>query len=220
MLHGVSAFAGGGEVQALKSEFASNLAKATVPVLKKQIDDLWLIERKAAEARDYDTALAASSEKKRLKALLDDQEKLAFLAAAQNTGTGEKEPAHITLKPTDAQLDHVRFDATAGVLTDWSVAEASATWKLPGLPAGGYEVILKYESGIQEGGSVKVQEKFFTLSADLQTTLKVPIDHRLGILRIRDGDGIFKISAKTVLKGNLMRLLSVDLLPVNQINDE
>ena len=212
--------ASAGDLQSLKSEFASSLAKATVPVLKKQIDELLAIERKAAETRDYDTALAASSEKKRLKALLDDQEKLSFLATAQSTNSTDKPPLKIVLKPAEAQLDRVRLDTQSGVLTDWAVPEACAIWKLPGLPAGGYEVVLKYESGIEEGGSVKVQEQFFSLSADLQTTLKGPIEHRLGILRIRDGSGIFKISAKSVLKGNLMRLQSVDLLPVNHINDE
>jgi hypothetical protein len=89
-------------------------------------------------------------------------------------------------------------------------------WRLPDLPPGGYEVILRYSSGPLEGGSVRVQESFYSLNADLGTTLKGFDDHNVGTLRVRDGAGQLKISAVKVLKDNLMQLQSVELVPANR----
>lgn len=210
------------DVQALRTDFSAKLASASLPVLEQQLASIIALERKAADATDYASAQAASEEKKRLQSIIAEFKKVSLLAIGTTAVTSRKNSPSIILKPADARdgLSGVRIDPETGLLTDWSKPGASATWKLSGLAPGGYEVILKYESGALEGGSIVVEEKFFMLSATLQTTLNGPMEHRLGVLRIRDGDGTLKITAKTVLKGNLMRLHSVELLPVNRSTND
>lgn len=204
------------EMKALRAEFTASLATATIPVLRQQVKDLLALEKKAAAARDYDTAIAARDERKRIEAAIADLDKASLFASSASTTAGDAEPERVVLKLADAKLDRVRFDPNAGVLTDWSGTGASATWQLPNLAPGGYEVVLKYQSGPLEGGSVLVQESFYTLSADLQTTLKEATEHNLGTLRLRKGDGQLKLSARTILKSNLMQLHSVELIPANR----
>lgn len=199
-----------------QARLEADLIKVTVPVLRQQITALTAIEKKAVVARDYDSAIAARTERLKLEAEVAAQEKLSLLLAARQGKEAVEAPERIVFKPAEAKLDRVRLDAAAGVLTDWEGPGSSATWKLSGLPPGGYEVVLRYSSGALEGGSVMVQESFFSLTSDVPTTLKGFTEANIGTLKIRDGDGILKVSAKTVLKDNLMQLQSVELIPANR----
>lgn len=194
----------------------ADLIKSTVPVLRQQIASLEALEKKAAASRDYDTAIAARNERQRIEAEIAAKEKMARLLDTRLLGEAAEIPEKIVFKPADAKLDRVRYDSAAGVLTDWSAVGSCASWKLPGLPAGGYEVVLKYSSDALEGGSLIVSETFFTLSSAVKTTLKAPIEDNIGTLKIRDGTGELKISVKTLLHGNLMKLQSVELIPANR----
>ena len=205
----------GVDLRPLQSKLETDLINATTPALKQYVTELQALEKKAAAARDYDTAIAVRSESQKIEAQIASQEKLSLLLEARQQPAVDDAQEHIVLKPADAKLERVRYDPKASVLTDWSGAGSSATWQLPSLPAGGYDVVLHYASGPLEGGSVLVQEMFYTLSAELGTTLKGFEEQNLGTLRVRDGTGIFKISAKTVLKSNLMQLQSVELVPTN-----
>ncbi len=199
-----------------QARLEADLIKATVPVLRQQVAALTALEKKAVTVRDYDSAIAARTERLKLEAVVTAQEKLSLLLAARQGKEAVEAPERIVFKPAEAKLDRVRLDAAAGVLTDWEGPGSSATWKLSGLPPGGYEVVLRYSSGALEGGSVMVQESFFSLTSDLQTTLKGFTDTNIGTLKIRDGDGSLKVSARTVLKDNLMQLQSVELIPANR----
>ncbi len=202
----------------LRARLELNLAQNTVPALRDYATELGALEKQAASARDYDTAAAVRKERLQVLAEAASQEKLALLLETRQPGLDPSAASEkIVLKIADAQLDGgVALDAVSGALTGWSHAGASATWKLPDLPAGGYEVVLRYASGPMEGGTVLVQETFFTLTSNINTTLKGPEEQNLGTLKIRDGSGTFKISAKTVLHDNLMQLLGVELLPANR----
>jgi hypothetical protein len=199
-----------------RAQFESELLGSTLPVLKQQVAELAALEKKAAAARDYDAAIAIRTERERIEVEISSQAKLLLLLEARQQSIASKPPERILLKPSEAQLSGVRHDPTAGVLTGWTTAGATAVWRLPDLPPGGYEVILRYSSGPLEGGSVRVQESFYSLNADLGTTLKGFDDHNVGTLRVRDGAGQLKISAVKVLKDNLMQLQSVELVPANR----
>lgn len=199
-----------------RAQFESELLGSTLPVLKQQVAELAALEKKAAAARDYDAAIAIRTERERIEAEISSQAKLLLLLEARQQSIASKPPERILLKPSEAQLNGVRHDPAAGVLTGWTTAGATAVWRLPDLPPGGYEVILRYSSGPLEGGSVRVQESFYSLNADLGTTLKGFDDHNVGTLRIRDGAGQLRISAVKVLKDNLMQLQSVELVPANR----
>lgn len=209
--------AGGGELATLRARLELTLAKNTLPALREYASELGSLEKQAVAARDYDTAAVVRSERLRVTAEAASQEKLALLLETRQQGLDSNSSSEkIVLKIGDAQLDGVKLDAATGSLTGWSHPGASATWKLPDLPSGGYEVVLRYSSGPLEGGSVIVQEAFYTLTSNIVTTLKGFEEQNIGTLKIRDGSGIFKISAKTVLKDNLMQLQGVELLPANR----
>jgi hypothetical protein len=203
----------------LRKQFEHDSLQAGLPVLRRQVETLRAMELKAAEARDYDTALAARTERMKLSVTLADQEKMELLVEAQSAVAERKETQRIVLNPAEAKLSGVELEAKA--LTLWSGMDASATWKLPDLAPGGYEVILKYECDSAGKDGMMVQEKFFTLSGEWQTsTKKGPVEHRLGILRVRDGGGLFKVVARTDLKGKLLKLQSVELVPVTHSSDD
>jgi hypothetical protein len=208
----------GTDLQPLRKQFEHDSLQAGLPVLRRQVESLRAMELKAAEARDYDTALAARAERRKLSATLADQEKMELLVEAQSAVVGRKETQRIVLNPAEAKLSGVELEAKA--LTHWSGIDASATWKLPDLAPGGYEVILKYECDSAGKDGMMVQEKFFTLSGEWQTSAKGPVEHRLGILRVRDGGGLFKVVAKTDLQGKLLKLQSVELVPVTHSSDD
>ena len=199
-----------------RAQFETELLGSTLPVLKQHVAELAGLEKKAVSARDYEAAIAIRTERERVESEISSQAKLLLLLEARQQSITAKTPERILLKPAEAQLNGVRFDRAAGVLTGWTAPGATAVWRLPDLPTGGYEVVLRYSSGPLEGGSVQVQEAFYTLRADLSTTLKGFEDHNLGTLRLRDGAGQFKVSATKVLKDNLMQLQSVELIPANR----
>ncbi len=204
------------DLAVLRARVELGLAQNTLPALKEYIGELGTLEKQAVAARDYETAAAVRTERLRVTAEAASQEKLALLLQSRQQGPDSKSSSEkIVLKTTDAQLDGVTLDAATGVLTGWARPGASATWRLPDLTAGGYEVVLTYSSGALEGGSVLVQEAFYTLTSNISTTLKGFEAQNIGTLKIRDGSGTFKITAKTVLKDNLMQLQAVELLPAS-----
>jgi hypothetical protein len=61
-----------------------------------------------------------------------------------------------------------------------------------------------------------VSEEFYTLSGTLDTTLRGPETQNLGTLKITNGSGRLRLTARTVVRDNLMNLLAVELLPANR----
>ena len=200
----------------MQSKLEADLINATTPALKQLVTELQALEQKAATARDYDTALAVRQERQKFESQIASQEKIALILAARRQTSADETQEHILLKAADARLDRVTLEPASGLLTGWAAAGASATWQLPNIQPGGYEVVLHYSSGPLEGGTVMVQEAYYSLGGDVGTTLKGLGEQNLGTLRIRDGAGTLKVSAKTVLKSNLMQLQSIELIPANR----
>ena len=214
---GVVAGAQTADLTGARAKFELSLAQGTLPLLRDYSTELQSLESQAVAARDYETAGAVRTERLRVNAEAASQEKLALLLEAHQQTDDSKGPTEkIVMKISDAKLDGVTLDPGTGALTGWSSPGASATWKLPDLPPGGYEVVLKYSSSPLEGGSAVVQEAFYTLSSNITTTLKGFEEQNIGTLKIRDGSGPLKIAAKTVLGKNLMQLQAVELLPSNR----
>jgi hypothetical protein len=66
-----------------------------------------------------------------------------------------------------------------------------------------------------EGGALSIGEQAFTLSGTADTTLKGASEKNFGTLKITSGSGPLTITARTVLKTNLMDLHFVKLIPAN-----
>jgi hypothetical protein len=188
------------------------MIETSLTPLKKHLSELALLEKQYAEAKDYDGAIEARDQRRRMEKELERLDKeLLLLQTRKESLTASLLPDRISLRLEDATLKDV--ERQAGSLTRWTKPGASASWKLPNLPPGGYEVVLRYRCGPLEGGSVVVSEARYSLSADVETTLRGPQEKNLGTLKVTDGAGSFTIAARTVVKDNLMHLLGVQLIP-------
>jgi hypothetical protein len=50
----------------------------------------------------------------------------------------------------------------------------------------------------------------------MDTTLRGPEVKNLGTLKITDGSGSLRLTARTIVKSNLMDLIAVELVPANR----
>ena len=195
--------------------FQRSILETSLSPLKKHLSELILLEKARAEAHDFAGAIEARDLRKRLEDELERLDKeLLLLQTRERSIEASLLPDRIQLPLDAAVLNGVRRDG--GSLTGWAKPGASAEWKLSKLPPGGYEVVLRYRCSPIEGGSLMVQEARFSLMADVETTLKGPQERTLGTLKVTDGSGPFKITARTVLKDNLMQLLAVYLVPASK----
>jgi hypothetical protein len=205
------------ELALLRTGFDMKLIRASLPALRQYQSDLLALERRLAAARDYPAAITARNERHEVEREIARLEKDdLFLRNREQSLQTALLPAHLLLPLERAVLSGVVFDAKEGCLTSWSKSGASATWTLPGLPPGGYEVVLRYSCDALEGGAVLLKEAVYTLTAPVQTTLRGPAEKNIGTLRITDGAGTLTLSAASVLRGNLMKLHSVELIPANR----
>jgi hypothetical protein len=201
------------EIELLRVKFERDWLAATLEPLKKHATDLTTLEKAAANHRDYEAAIRLRAERQGIEAQVAQlgQQLQLLQSREQNVKTAIL-PSRIRLALEEAKLSGgvVR---ESGMLTQWAKPGAAALWKLPALPPGGYEVLLRYRCGPLEGGSLRVSEARFTLTGSIETTLKGEEEHSLGTLRITNGSGSFTLTAQSVFKDNLMQLLALDLLP-------
>ena len=204
--------------QALESariEFQREMVAASLAPLKKHLGEVMLLEKQYAAARNYGAAIETRDQRRQVEAELERLDKeLLLLQTREQSLRASALPDRVPLKLPDATLRGVI--RKEGALSGWSKPGASATWKLPGLPPGGYEVWLRYRCGALEGGSIRIQEARFALEGDIETTLKGPQERNLGTLKVTDGSGNLTITARTVVKDNLMHLLDVHLAPASR----
>lgn len=202
------------ELELLRLAFARDLIEKSLAPIKEHLDKLVELESKLAEARDYEGAMEVRRERRKIEAELvrEDRELLLLESREQSLRAGLL-PDMIELPLSKATLNGVSRPGGGGVIEGWSRPGDSATWTLPDLPPGGYEVFLRYRCGALEGGSVLISEARFTLSGRIETTLRGPARRLIGTLKITDGSGELKLEALTVVKDSLMQLLAVELTP-------
>lgn len=203
------------EIALLRLSYARELIEASLAPVKEQITTLGTLEKQFAAERDYDDAITARDERKRLQNELSRLDKeLLLLQTREQTLKTSLLPDRIKFSLDAATLRDLRLEG--GAITGWSKVGASATWKLPALPPGGYEVMLRYRCGATEGGKLLIKEAHFTLTTSIETTLKGPEERSAGTLKISDGSGTLTLSAQALVTDNLMQLLAVELVPATQ----
>lgn len=203
------------DIALLRLGYERELIEASLTPLKEQITTLGTLEKQFAAERDYDDAITARDERKRLQnelARLDKE--LLLLQTREQALKSSLLPDRIKLPIDAAALSDLRLEG--GAITGWSKVGASATWKLPALPPGGYEVMLRYRCGAAEGGKLLIKEARFTLTTSIETTLKGPEERSAGTLKISDGAGTLTLSAQALVTNNLMQLLGVELAPASR----
>lgn len=203
------------EIALLRLGYERSLIESSLAPVKQQITTLAGLEKQFADARDYDAAITARDERKRLQNELArlDKELLLLQSREQALKTALL-PERIKLPLESATLSDLRREG--GAITGWSKIGASATWKLPALPPGGYEVMLRYRCGAAEGGLLLIKEARFTLTTSIETTLKGPEERNAGTLKVSDGSGTLTLAAQSLVTNNLMQLLAVELVPASR----
>ncbi len=203
------------EIALLRISHERSLIESSIAPIKQQIATLTALERQFAATRDYDAAITARDERQRLHQELThlDQSLLLLQTREQALQTSLLQD-RIQLPLESATLTDLRREG--GAITGWSKVGASAIWKLPALPPGGYEVLLRYRCGAAEGGTLLVKEARFTLTAAIETTLKGPEERNAGTLKISDGGGTLTLAAQSLITNNLMQLLAVELVPASR----
>lgn len=203
------------DIALLRLGYERDLIEASLAPVKEQITTLGTLEKQFASERDYDAAITARDERKRLQnelARLDKE--LLLLQTREQALKTSLLPDRIKLALDAATLSGLRLEG--GAITGWSKVGASATWKLPALPPGGYEVMLRYRCGAAEGGKLLIKEARFTLTASIETTLKGPAERSAGTLKISDGSGTLTLTAQALVTDNLMQLLGLELVPATR----
>ena len=200
--------------------FLAAIANQTLPLEVSYAERLPTLERSFAEKKDYQAAAAVAKEIRQTELRIAALR--AALAVAPQDATAATNPAlgkdgRIVLLSTDAKLSPgTRLDQDTGAVTGFERAETWAEWKLPtGLASGGYEVVLNYSCGENEGGSIQVQEGFFFLPATVKSTGSIHTvkSATIGTLRIAPTSGTLRVVAKTVRNESLMQLRSIELVP-------
>ena len=205
------------ELAAMRTTHELSVRQAGVPALRQHLSELAALEKRCASTRDYSGAIAARNERQMIEREISRIEKESLLLKTRDQSLRSALlPDQIILMPERATLSGVEREPGTGALTNWKKAGASATWKLPDLPPGGYEVLVRYSCDALEGGSISINEQAFSLSGTADTTLKGPAEKNFGTLKITNGSGSLTIAARTVLKTNLMHLYFVKLVPANR----
>ncbi len=200
------------ELALLRMGYERSVIESSLAPVKKQISTLAALEKQFADSRDYDAAITARDERKRLQNELGRLDKeLLLLQTREQSLKASLLPDRIKLPLESATLSDLNRDG--GAISGWSKVGAAATWKLPALPPGGYEVMLRYRCGTTEGGTLLIKEARFSLTAAIETTLKGPEERNAGTLKISDGAGSLTLSAQALVTNNLMQLLAVELVP-------
>ncbi len=205
------------ELAAMRAAAELRLARAFLPLLRKQAVDLLSLERQLAGSGDFEGAIAARNERQAVEKEASRLEKEELVLRSREQGIKSAMlPDEIVLMPDQAVLKGVAREPGTGALINWKKPGDSATWKLPGLPPGGYEIVLRCSCSFSEGGSVVLREQSFTLGGSVDPLAQNPAEKNLGTLKITNGAGTLALEARTVDKDNLMRLHYIKLLPASR----
>ena len=203
------------DLRSMRAAFRLTLLNAILPEKRAHRDELRDLEKKLAEAHDYEGAMHAREERIALEQEITALEQEIPVLTTRSAGGHDLLPERIVFKPQDAALSGVQLEKD-GSLSGWTSSQNTATWKLPSLPSGGYEVILKYRAGADEGGALSVREAFYFLRGKTGPTSGKITEANIGTLRVSDGSGSITLAADAAGKGDLMKLVSLELAPVNR----
>lgn len=199
------------ELRAMKAGLRRSLLKEILPEMKAHCDRLRELEKKQAAAQDFAGAVKARDERTKVEKQISSlEQEAAILASRPAIENAARLAARIELKLSDASLEGTQLDKSDGAITGWGAANSQATWKLPGIPPGGYEVFVRCTG---QTGDVSVKESFYSLTGPCKSADDKAIEHNLGTLRVRDGAGNLTLGAAQPEKSTAWRVYSVVLVP-------
>lgn len=199
------------DLRHLKAGLRRGLLTAAIPEMKAHREELLALENKLATAQDFAGAVKARDERTRLEKQIGAlEQEAAILDARPAVENAARPAARIELKLSEAKLTGSQLDAKDGAVTGWDQPNASATWQLPDLPPGGYEVLVRCTG---RAGEVIIKEAFYSLTTSCKATTEKSLEQNLGILRIRGGTGTLTLGVAQPEKCSEWRVYSLVLVP-------
>ena len=199
------------DLRALRSGLRRSLITASLPELRQYRDELAALEQKEAAAQDYAKAITTRDARVKVEQQISSLEQEAnMLAARASVDNAARLAARIELKVSDARLTSTQIDSADGSVSGWGTIGASASWELPSLPPGGYEVLVRYSGS---AGEILVKESFYSLTCTCKEDSAKPLEQNLGTLRIKEGKGSLTLTASPPEKCSSWKVYSVVLVP-------
>lgn len=199
------------DLRALKAGLRKSLLTALIPEMKVHRDALLVLEQKHGAAQNYAGAVQARDSRSRVEQQLAAlEQEAAMLASRPSVESAARLAARIEFKLADAKLVGAQMDPADGAITGWDGAEASASWQLPEIPPGGYEVLLCYTGA---AGDVVVKEGFYSLTSPCKAVDDKAVEQNLGTLRIKEGSTVITLTATPPEKCAKWRVYSLVLVP-------
>lgn len=199
------------DLSLIKTQLRKDLLQALLPEKKQHRDALLALEQKNAAALDFAGAIKARDERFALeKEIASIEKEIPLLSSRAIALLGRGAPDRLEMHFSDAVLRGVQLDPKDGFISGWDKDQASASWKLPDLPPGGYEVLLRYTA---EKGSILIKESYYSLKGKLKEAKDAPLEEKIGTLRVKDGKGILTLSSDTPQQNGTLRVYSVVLVP-------
>lgn len=209
---------GASAINPLRAQFERSASAALLPELEVYAQSLARLEQQLAQRGDWRGAIQTRDERLEVEnRILSARARIAEPVVIDAPTNRPATPSVVTLNPAEATLaGGVELASSPPALVNWS-ADSTATWSLPGLDGGGYEVVFEYAS-TNDAGEFTIGEEFFTLTGELAATGDPETYRRinLGTLKIRTGDGSLTLGpvANGSPPGDL-RLKSVVLVPAS-----
>ncbi len=204
------------DLRTLRASFRQELLSAVLPENRAYIGQLKELEGELATARDYRASIKVRDERLALEQDLTAFEQELPGLAARAAGRTALLPERILFRPQDATLSGLNLEKE-GALTGWGSPQGgTATWKLPGIPAGGYEVFVTYTCANGGSAAFEVRESFYVLRGKAPAPAPDAMGKNLGTLRIRDGTGTLTLASDSVSQPAQLRVVAVELAPVNR----
>jgi len=186
------------DLDKMKEEFLGNLRREIEPESRQYILELKKLERKFAQAGDFQAAIAARDERIAVEKFLGSPTKPT--PAPDPEPEPEPTPAIVVAESKDDRADLIAELAKDLAIASATVSEgaeinreklkmdssgASASWLSEGLEPGGYEIVVHYNATADT--EARVGEGFFYLTADLPATKgRKPVSKSLGTLKVTE----------------------------------
>lgn len=199
------------DLSLIKTQLRKDLLQALLPEKKQHREALLALEQKNAAAMDFAGAIKVRDERTALeKEIASIEREIPLLSSRAIALLGRGAPDRLEMHFADATLRGVQLDPKGGFISGWDKDQASASWKLPDLPAGGYEVLLRYTA---EQGSIVIKESYYSLKGKLTAAKESPVEEKIGTLRIKDGKGTITLSTDNPQQSTSLHVYSLVLVP-------
>lgn len=197
----------------LKQKLRHTLFTALLPEKQAQREALFSLEKQLASGGDYKEAIHARDQRLALEQEIAFTQQQLLNPPSTQPSTVDV-PENIALENTTAQLNQVTLDPVEHSLTGWTSTDASASWTLPNLPPGGYEIVLRYLlKPTKTPALLNIKESLYHLSLPLEPTDHHPTTKKIGTLRISNGSGPLILQPSDISAEHDLHIHSIALRP-------